>query len=78
MIDAKKSTGALAIEIRKNKARSTIAVSGIISVEELCAEKIVLTSHGGRIAVSGTSLELSVFEGKAVEIAGKISGVEFQ
>ncbi len=78
MIDAKKSTRALAIEIRKSKARSTLAVSGIVSIEEFSCEKIILTTHGGRISVLGTSLVLSVFEGRAVEVTGKITGVELQ
>lgn len=76
MIDAKKSTRPVAIEIRKSRARSTLAVSGIVAIEELSREKIVLTTHGGRITVLGTALVLSVFEGRAAEVTGKIKGVE--
>ena len=77
MIDTKNTFSGLFVEIVKRKAVSTLAVSGILAVEDLSSENIVLKTHSGRIKISGKSLVLSVFEGRTVEVSGKIAGVEF-
>lgn len=54
-----------------------ITVGAVVSVSELTKERILLVSHGGRIEISGERLELTVFEGRAVEITGTVRGVKF-
>ena len=75
MIDIKNLKSPQSIEIKRGKATSTIAVSGILALEELSHERITLLCHSGRITVVGCALVLSVFEGRSVEISGKITGV---
>lgn len=75
MIDIKNLKLPQAIEIKRGKATSTLAVSGILALEELSRERITLLTHSGRITVVGRALVLSVFEGRSVEISGKITGV---
>ena len=76
MIDAISPLFTSTLEIRRRKAISTVALTGIIAVEELSPEKITVATHSGRITVKGARLLLSVFEGRTIEISGKILGVE--
>ena len=54
-----------------------LTVGAVLSVSELSDEKIVLVTHGARLCVLGFGMNLSVFEGRGVEIIGGVSGVEF-
>lgn len=54
-----------------------LSVGGIVAVAELSEEKIMLVTHSGRVEVAGDGLLLSVFEGRCVEICGRILEVRF-
>ena len=68
--------GSLSCEVRKDKHRCAIVVTGVVKIASFSDEKVELISHGGRFAVSGEGLSMTVFEDKSVEIFGRISGVE--
>ena len=68
--------GATLAEIRKTARGAVMTVSGVVSLTEVSDLRISLASHSGRISVVGSSLLISVFEGRTVEICGKIEGVE--
>ena len=64
------------LEIRKTSSGAALSVVGIISVTALSGEFISLASHSGRLDIRGSSLVLSVFENKCVEVSGKIESLE--
>ncbi len=54
-----------------------ITFGAVVSVSELAGERILLVSHGGKVEISGEGLELTVFEGRAVEVVGAVREVKF-
>ena len=54
-----------------------ITVSGIIGIRDFTSESVLLSSHGGRIFISGEKLRLEIYENKIVEISGKIGEISF-
>ena len=55
----------------------TVTLSGIIGVKDFTDEGIQLSSHGGRIFISGKNLNLEVYENKIIEISGMIGEISF-
>lgn len=70
------SESPFSLEMRKGKRGSIMSVSDVIGVFEYSSNRVELTSRGGKLAVSGEGLVLSVFEERTVEIYGKITGIE--
>ena len=70
------SSVGLPIEIKKTKMGAVALILGVLSIEELSSETVKLATHFGRICFNGEGLLLSVFSERAVEIIGKIKGVE--
>ena len=54
-----------------------LTVGAVLSISELSEEKIVLVTHGAKLSVKGSGMNLSVFEGRGVELVGDVTGVEF-
>ena len=55
----------------------SVMIGGIIGIKNLTDESVVLSSHGGRITVSGNALSLNVYEHNMVEIIGRVEGIGF-
>lgn len=68
--------GNLTCEIKKDKNKSAIVITGVVKIASFTNERIELISHGGRFAVYGEGLSMTVFEDKSVEVFGRIFGVE--
>lgn len=66
------------LEMRKGKRGAVVSVGNVVSVAELSESRIELLSRGGRLALCGEGLMLSVFEERTVEIYGKILSIEIQ
>ena len=66
------------LEMRKGRKGGILSVSDVVSVSDFSEERIELLSRGGRMCVTGERLVLSLFEDRAVEIYGKITGIEIQ
>ena len=69
--------GGVSIEMKKTRSYAALAVSGVVSIEELGAERITLATHHGRLVIAGERLLLSVLEDRCAEVLGRIKGVEF-
>ena len=54
-----------------------ITVSGIIGIKGFTSEGVLLSSHAGRIFISGEKLRIEIYENKIVEISGKIGEISF-
>lgn len=54
-----------------------ITLSGIIGIKDFTSEGILLSSHAGRIFISGEKLKLEIYENKIVEICGLIGEISF-
>ena len=55
----------------------SLVFSGIIGVEELNSENVLLKSHGAKIEIKGKRLNITVFENNDIEVVGKIEGIGF-
>lgn len=55
----------------------SLVLCGIVCVSEFSEEKAVFITVRGRILIEGNKLEITVFQGKSVEICGKIKKIEF-
>ena len=75
MIEALKYHG-MFIEIRRVASRTELTCTGIVKVEEFVDDLVTLAAHGGRLKISGKALSISVFDGRAVKVFGKITGVQ--
>ncbi len=67
----------LRIEGERSSNGMSFVLSGIMDIAEYTNEKVLLKSHGGRIVINGKRLKISIYESSAVEVSGRISGVEF-
>lgn len=71
------STSSLHVEIKKSSRGLIAVISGVIAISEYTEDTVELLSHSGRISFMGDSMEISVLEGRIVEIYGRISEVRF-
>ena len=65
------------LEADRSSSGLRIVVSGIIGIKDFTSERILLSSHAGRILVSGEKLKLEIYENKIVEISGLIGDICF-
>ena len=70
-------SSAFHMEIKKSSRGAVAVVSGVMSVSEYTDSQVELLSHSGRMCVLGECLEVSVLEGRVIEIFGKITEVKF-
>lgn len=63
------------VEIKKSSRGAVAVVSGVMSIGNFTEECVELLSHSGRLTLVGDSLEISVLEGRVVEIFGRITEV---
>ena len=66
----------LVLELRKQDGSGTVLIYGVVSIGELSERFILLATHGGRVGVRGSSLALTAFANRTVEVKGKIEGVD--
>ena len=59
------------------KGGLAVTVGGVIGVSDFTDERAELTSHTGRINVSGRGLSITVFENKSIEISGAVKDISF-
>lgn len=64
------------VEIVKSKRGATVQVFGVIGVDELAHERVVLISHSGRLTVRGRGLVLGILGRGSAEVFGRVEGVE--
>lgn len=67
----------LVLEIRKSDGGAIASVTGVVSIGELSDRFILLATHSGRVGVRGSSLTLTAFANRTVEVKGRIEGVDF-
>ena len=65
------------IEIDRTSLGISTTVSGVLSIIDFNDSFAILKLRGGKIKIFGKKLQISVYEGRAVGIEGKIGGVEF-
>ena len=63
------------VELKKSSRGAVAVVSGVMSVSNFTQECVELLSHSGRLTLVGDSLEISVLEGRIIEIFGRITEV---
>ena len=64
------------VEIKKAFKEMSVNVYGVISIIELNDDSCLFKVRGGRIAVRGKNLSVSVFENNVLEVSGRIEGVD--
>lgn len=69
---------AFRMEAYRSAGGMTSVISGVIGVSSYSDSEVILSSHGGRIIVSGKRLLICVYENGSVEISGKIEGISFR
>lgn len=67
----------LRVEIDRISSGLSVLVYGVKSIKDFSSELAVFRLGGASVRVSGKGLSITVYEGRAVEIRGKVSGVEF-
>ena len=72
---ASASRSAFHIEMKKSSRGAVAVISGVMSVGEYTEECIEILSHSGRVHLRGTSLTISVLEGRVIEVYGVITEV---
>lgn len=65
------------IEVDRVGAGLSVLVYGVTSVREFSESTALLRSGKSAVRINGSALNVAVYEGLAVEIIGKVSGVEF-
>ena len=71
------STSMFHVEIARSRHGIRAVVEGVLGIEEFTDERIEIKNHGGRVKISGKRLNLCVFEGRAVEINGRVEDISF-
>lgn len=66
------------LEGERSASGMSIIFGGVIGISDYSEEKASLTSHAGRIHISGSGITLSIYENKTVEIVGKIEEIRFE
>lgn len=66
----------LVLEVRKCEGGAVASVTGVVSIGELSDRFISLATHSGRVGVRGTSLTLTAFANRTVEVKGRVEGVD--
>ena len=64
------------VEIKKSSRGAVAVVSGVMSVSEYTESCVEVLAHSGRALFVGSSLGISVLEGRVIEIYGKITEVK--
>ena len=64
------------LELSRSESGGALSVIGVISIGELSDGLVSLATHGGRVTVRGSSLTLTAFANRTVEVRGKIEGVD--
>ena len=66
------------IEVTRKGIGVSVVISGAVGISELDEERVGIVTHKARVIISGSKLSLSVFEGRTVEIVGRVLGVELK
>lgn len=66
------------LEVTRAPGGVSVIVSGAVGISELTDSGISVVTHRARVNISGSSLRLSVFEGRIVEIVGRVEGIELK
>ena len=63
-------------EVHPGRIKSKIILIGVIGVSEINERTILIKCHGTKIKISGSNISLSVFEQNALEVTGKVEGIQ--
>jgi hypothetical protein len=72
-----KLTSDFHIEVERIQGGLSVFVYGVTSVRAFSKEEVHLRSGKSSVRVRGSELSISVYDGKAVEILGKVLGIDF-
>ena len=65
------------LEASRSRAGMTLMVEGVVGIREFSDELLTLATHSGKISLRGSRLRISIYEGKCVEIQGRIEEISF-
>lgn len=63
-------------DFRGGTKSALLSISRVVCITELNSTEIAVTTRDGRLTVRGENLSLAVFEGRSVEIFGRVTSVE--
>ena len=66
------------IEITRVPSGVSVAVSGAVGIFELSDSVIGVLTHKARVGIVGSGLSLSVYEGRVVEIYGRVEDIQLK
>lgn len=66
------------IEITRSTRGVSVVISGAIGIFELTDSQIGVLTHKARVTVLGSKLSLVVYEGRALEISGRVEDIQLK
>ena len=65
------------LEANRHSRGIRLMISGIIGISDFTDERVALATHGGKLTVAGSSLELCIYENGTASISGKVTDIGF-
>ena len=72
-----KQTSDFRVEVERVQSGLSVFVYAVTSVRTFSKEEVCLRSGKSNVKIFGNELSISVYDGKAVEILGKVLRIEF-
>ena len=66
------------LEAHRSVHGMSVIVGGVVGISDFSSESVLLKGHSGKITVLGKHLNISIYEGGAVEILGKVEDISFR
>ncbi len=73
------SVGAISdfrLELDRGEGGVRVLINGARAIRDFSPTRALVRVKGATVLVAGDGLQITVYEGRAVELVGKISGVE--
>ena len=72
------SLSEFSVEITRSPLGASVIVSGALGISELTETCVCILTHKARVGIYGSRLALSVFDGRIVEIIGKVEDIQLK
>ncbi len=65
------------IEADRTASGISVSAAGVVSIFDISNREVILKLRRGKLKITGERLLLNVYEGRTVEITGRVRSVEF-
>ncbi len=66
------------MEVTRKGGGASVVISGVLGIFELTDSHIGVLSHKARVGIFGSHLSLLVFQGRVVEISGRVEDIQLK